>query len=592
VSIYYNDNDPKSAAWLRELIALSVIPPGDVDERSILEVRPRELSKYTQCHFFAGIGGWPFALCLAAWRQGRRVWSGSCPCQPFSTAGDQKVDQDERHLWPAFRGLIAECKPPTCFGEQVASADGRIWLAGVRSDLEELGYGVGAADLCAAGVGAPHIRQRLYWVADADMGRRNTRGRGRRSSGSKSKGRHGVTEQRSGLGVGEPTGSGSAGGLAHLPSAGRQGEHADIDRAELAPAERGGVACGLAHAALPEGARLGPQLEHVPGSAGGDHKLAGDGANGGGLGNATGDNERRDPVPGAHGAGQPAGGSSGAGLRVADPENGGGQNERSGNGSAGQPVGLFSGTGSRTCVRDNSSGGSEVIPENSGTDGRFGFWSDYELIPCGDGKARRIEPSTLEMVNGIPALMGIDRKEGVGKMEAEIEAYAATSNFSAREAMPVLWFALVQETLRDGFGGPVRFSSPPILLSFLRELALEGWLFSEGILRAGQETEEVLMRSLWWEAHPPCSPHRRGLEEQRCEQSANPLRVLSSILARHIQAHWGEAIYAYASHGFPLAHGVKGRVGLLRGYGNSIVPQVAAEFITAFLEAEEEILTL
>jgi DNA (cytosine-5)-methyltransferase 1 len=56
------------------------------------------------------------------------------------------------------------------FGEQVTSKDGRAWLAGVRSDLEALGYAVGASDLCAAGVASPHIRQRLYWVADADGG--------------------------------------------------------------------------------------------------------------------------------------------------------------------------------------------------------------------------------------------------------------------------------------------------------------------------------------------------------------------------------------------------------------------------------------
>ncbi|KKK66801.1 hypothetical protein LCGC14_2960470, partial [marine sediment metagenome] len=73
---------------------------------------------------------------------------------------------DERHLWPAFYDLIAECRPPVVLGEQVASKDGREWLAGVRADLEALGYAVGAADLCAACVGAPHIRQRLWWVAN------------------------------------------------------------------------------------------------------------------------------------------------------------------------------------------------------------------------------------------------------------------------------------------------------------------------------------------------------------------------------------------------------------------------------------------
>jgi DNA (cytosine-5)-methyltransferase 1 len=121
----------------------------------------------TNAHFFAGIGGWSLALRLAGWPDDRPAWSGSCPCQPFSGAGQRKGHADERHLWPAFYRLISECSPSIVFGEQVASADGREWLAGVRADLETLGYACGAADLCAASVSAPYIRQRLWWVADA-----------------------------------------------------------------------------------------------------------------------------------------------------------------------------------------------------------------------------------------------------------------------------------------------------------------------------------------------------------------------------------------------------------------------------------------
>lgn len=164
---YYNEIDPHAAAWLRELIAAGLIAAGDVDERSIAEVTPDDLRGYTQCHFFAGIGGWSLAARLAGWPDDRELWSGSCPCQPFSVAGKGKGVADERHLWPEFKRLIAQRKPPVVIGEQVASKDGRVWLAGVRADLESVGYAVGAADLCAAGIGAPHIRQRLYWVADA-----------------------------------------------------------------------------------------------------------------------------------------------------------------------------------------------------------------------------------------------------------------------------------------------------------------------------------------------------------------------------------------------------------------------------------------
>jgi DNA (cytosine-5)-methyltransferase 1 len=162
---YYNENNPHAAAWLRELIQANLIAPGIVDERSIVNVPSEELAQYNQCHLFAGIGGWSYALRLAGWPDDAPVWTGSCPCQPFSAAGQRKVDSDERNLWPAFRTHITQRKPAAVFGEQVASKDGRIWLAGVRTDLETLGYGVGAADLCAAGISAPHIRQRLYWLA-------------------------------------------------------------------------------------------------------------------------------------------------------------------------------------------------------------------------------------------------------------------------------------------------------------------------------------------------------------------------------------------------------------------------------------------
>lgn len=167
MATYYNEIDPLAAEWLRNLISAGLILDGEVDERDIKDVEPNDLKGFTQCHFFAGLGGWSYALRLAGWPDGEPVWTGSCPCQPFSNAGQHKGDADKRHLWPAFCRLIAERRPATVFGEQVASGLGREWLAGVRADLEALGYAVGAADLCAAGVGAPHIRQRLYWVADS-----------------------------------------------------------------------------------------------------------------------------------------------------------------------------------------------------------------------------------------------------------------------------------------------------------------------------------------------------------------------------------------------------------------------------------------
>lgn len=173
---YYNEVDPYAAQWLRNLIAAGHIADGVVDERSIEDVHPIELREFTQCHFFAGIGVWSRALRLAGWPDERPVWTGSCPCQPFSSAGKGVGFADERHLWPAFHHLIGECRPPVVFGEQVASKDGLAWLDLVRADLEATGYAAGAADLCAAGVGAPHIRQRLYWVAHANEQQRDGSG--------------------------------------------------------------------------------------------------------------------------------------------------------------------------------------------------------------------------------------------------------------------------------------------------------------------------------------------------------------------------------------------------------------------------------
>lgn len=168
---YYNEHDPFAAAWLRELIHDKQLPPGEVDVRDIQDVRPVELAGYTQCHFFAGIGGWKLALMRAGWPDDRPVWTGSCPCQPFSSAGKRAGTADERHLWPSWFWLIQQCGPATIFGEQVASPDALVWLDIIQPDMEGAGYAVGVADMCAAGVGAPHIRQRLWFVADANSQR-------------------------------------------------------------------------------------------------------------------------------------------------------------------------------------------------------------------------------------------------------------------------------------------------------------------------------------------------------------------------------------------------------------------------------------
>ena len=169
---YYNEHDPKAAAWLRALIKEKVIPDGEVDERSIVDVHPADLGGFTQCHFFAGIGGWPEALRLAGWPDDRPVWTGSCPCQSFSVAGQGKGFADERHLWPSWFHLIAERLPSVVFGEQVDAAIRYGWLDLVQTDLEGIGYAFGAAVIPAAGVGAPHGRHRICFVAESDHAER------------------------------------------------------------------------------------------------------------------------------------------------------------------------------------------------------------------------------------------------------------------------------------------------------------------------------------------------------------------------------------------------------------------------------------
>jgi DNA (cytosine-5)-methyltransferase 1 len=135
---YYDEHDKYAAAWLRNLIAAGLIPDGDVDTRSIVDVRAEDLIGYRQCHFFAGVGGWAYAARLAGWPDDAERWTGSCPCQPFSVAGERSGTNDPRHLWPDVFRLICERRPAVFVGEQVPAAVGHGWLDGVCADLESL----------------------------------------------------------------------------------------------------------------------------------------------------------------------------------------------------------------------------------------------------------------------------------------------------------------------------------------------------------------------------------------------------------------------------------------------------------------------
>jgi DNA (cytosine-5)-methyltransferase 1 len=175
MAAYYNENDPKAAAWLRELIKARLIADGEVDERSITDVQPGDLAGFVQCHFFAGIGGWSYAMRLAGWPDERPGWTGSCPCQPFSVAGTQAGGADPRHLWPAWFRLIRKRRPVVVFGEQVESAIGHGWIDLVQDDLEGEDYACGPVGLPSAGVGAYDNRPRLWFVADDNHARLEAR---------------------------------------------------------------------------------------------------------------------------------------------------------------------------------------------------------------------------------------------------------------------------------------------------------------------------------------------------------------------------------------------------------------------------------
>ena len=336
---YYNEHDPKAAAWLRELIAMRLIPAGEVDERSIVDVRAAELHGFTQCHFFAGIGGWSHALRLADWPDDREVWTGSCPCQCYSHAGQGKGVSDHRDLWPVFAALIRECRPSVVFGEQVEAAIGYGWLDRLRTDLEAEGYAVGGAVLGAHSVGAPHRRQRLYWVAKS----KDANGRGELEAGVARVGRGGF-----------------AGG------------------GDVGPVE---VSCGIGRAA-------GGASE--PGQDVGESQSEQRGCIDG-LG---------DPIIGGVLRGDKRGLGEG-GQQVAQSENGAGSADEPCDGCEDAGA-LANAECDGRNERRSEQPGQFRSPALGGAGATVHFWSEYAIIPCRDGKARIVEPGVAPLVNGIP----------------------------------------------------------------------------------------------------------------------------------------------------------------------------------------------
>ena len=381
---YYNDFDPKICEWARELIRAKLVPDGEVDCRSIIDVQPEDLAGFSQCHFFSGVLGWPLALRLAGIPDDYTLWTGSAPCQPFSAAGKQKGTEDERHLWPEFYRLIQACRPPLIFGEQVASSlivgpSGKAklgagkeaeeaWIDRVFADLEVAHYTCGAGDIPAASVGAPHIRQRLYWVADSN---------GKQIDATDARGLHA-----------ESIGSGIAGGLGDAYRAGSQ------------PGRQAAPANGYGCAVVANGSVEWMEYAESDGR------------------------EQRRTESGGRGV------ASGCGV--------------SGMGDAE--------SGEQRWQRESIKG-----VRRSGEAGGPGAWSNFDLVPCLDGKSRRIEPRTAEVAARISE--SLVRRGDLGA--SQIEAIAQ----EVAETFPLIQGATARVMRLRGYGNAL---TVPVAAEFIQ----------------------------------------------------------------------------------------------------------------------------
>lgn len=355
---YYNENNPKAVQWLRALIEQGSIPAGDIDERNIQDVTSTDLSGYRQCHFFAGIGGWSLALRLAEISDETEIWSMSCPCQPFSVAGQGMGEDDPRHLWPYARNLVGKRRPPIVIGEQVAKKAGFGWLSRVRSDLEASAYAFGSADLCSAGVQAPHNRPRLHWIGVDLMADANQQDR-----------RAGVTGTQTGIG-----------------SEGERRGKSGIYRAPDVLGDSSG-----------KGPQT-PELEAIRGTRRPEE--------GGTVGKPSGPQRR------------PVGAVGNPELLRCDTGKPGDGREQEGTGSPYRPITVRPSRAAVGALADMQHGRRQQpepapFTDCDGKDWRVyhgspaGFWSRYCIALCRDGKARRFEPGSFPLANGFPARMAV-----------------------------------------------------------------------------------------------------------------------------------------------------------------------------------------
>ena len=99
---------------------------------------------------------------------------GGYPCQPFSVAGRKGGEEDPRHLWPEYFRLIRELRPRYAVGENVGGHI-RLGLDSVLEDLDSENYTARCFSVEAACIGAPHRRERIFWIAERDARDGDTR---------------------------------------------------------------------------------------------------------------------------------------------------------------------------------------------------------------------------------------------------------------------------------------------------------------------------------------------------------------------------------------------------------------------------------
>ena len=367
---YYNDVDPFVCQWVRNLIKAGLITPGDVDERPIEDVQATDLAGYDRCHFFCGVAVWDYALNQAGWGNSP-VWTGSCPCQPFSCAGKQLGTADKRHLWPVWFRLIRECNPSALLGEQVAGPAALAWFDLVSADLEDAGYAVGAADLCAAGVGAPHIRQRLYWMAHA--------GRAPGCSEQLHESGQGLRRQPGpddGAGVGE---RGIPGGLADARSGGSASRGQGFESSQDSEANLRGQASFNAREGC---SSVGTLADPTPGGQRID----------GGAPRDTGHAAQCEPDGGMeHAEGEQVGISGCA---------------RESRIAAGT---VADADGGKPSDRELQRGRGHLQQSQNAL---AGFWTGADWLPCRDGKVRPVEPGSFPLAHGVAGRVGRLRAYG------------------------------------------------------------------------------------------------------------------------------------------------------------------------------------